>query len=704
MKSLDSGLIALALFVLFYELQFLGGLHLVLDSQVSLEWINNGGRPVSAFSKSAPAPSSNLIPPVIADLDDDGVSEILLAGGGNGIYVANWVGRQLVEKKFIQLSKVTGSTCNPEECRVLKMGAYCTQTNSTKQSVVVVTNSLDLLVFDDQLELLWASAIPDDSKLRLVDDKGLYEIALLGFPVPIWRGDRGAITVGIRPHVQAEIDAEKWHHETDYLRQQSEKQKEAPANDATAEDILRDLFSSTASTQSLQENHVNYFCFDSSDGSLRWRYLTSIPDADEFGRYEKPPPAANAAETDAESEGREFREGEILDLQPEPFYEQVDAMMSSHSWKLHVAAQSMHFDHRPWTTFHDSVVESLPHAWFSTDDTTLELLHFQTQFDVDRRKKKKVSWGQEAVGIAAASSQNQDVASTTRTLPPNTLVAHTSLGLEAIHLYTGKPLTSLSLRHHSLYEDINGDHSIDQVWTRVGREAGRMAHGGSELACSVLIGSGVPHVKRVTFNTSLCAVSSPSWFSSVPTFEGSDLEVLHPVIMTHHTPYDYLLNIAPTDQRLFFFLSNGVLTSLVPFKESLWQLQTDAAWSVKNPLLQQMKPSLTLYPLTTVLDGEEALLVVASRLVLISPSGSILASTALLPHVPTAAPALGDFDNNGLMDLILRTEDSFLLYSLRGSTSNMIFSVVMALLLVGILLSVSRRFLHASTASTKKLA
>lgn len=35
-----------------------------------------------------------------------------------------------------------------------------------------------------------------------------------------------------------------------------------------------------------------------------------------------------------------------------PFYSKADAIMSSHSWKLHVASQSLHFDHKNWMEFH----------------------------------------------------------------------------------------------------------------------------------------------------------------------------------------------------------------------------------------------------------------------------------------------------------------------------------------------------------------
>lgn len=53
---------------------------------------------------------------------------------------------------------------------------------------------------------------------------------------------------------------------------------------------------------------------------------------------------------------------------------------------------------------------------------------------------------------------------------PNVLVAHTSLGIDVLHLYTGRPVTQIFLRNHAVYDDFTGDTHIDQIWARYAKE------------------------------------------------------------------------------------------------------------------------------------------------------------------------------------------------------------------------------------------
>ncbi len=51
-------------------------------------------------------------------------------------------------------------------------------------------------------------------------------------------------------------------------------------------------------------------------------------------------------------------------------------------------------------------------------------------------------------------------------LPANALVADLGEGLEAVHLYSGRPLCALALAAPGLHADVNGDGVLDHVHVR----------------------------------------------------------------------------------------------------------------------------------------------------------------------------------------------------------------------------------------------
>ncbi len=50
--------------------------------------------------------------------------------------------------------------------------------------------------------------------------------------------------------------------------------------------------------------------------------------------------------------------------------------------------------------------------------------------------------------------------------PANAVVADLGEGLEALHLYTGRPLCALTLPAPGLHADVNGDGVLDHVYVR----------------------------------------------------------------------------------------------------------------------------------------------------------------------------------------------------------------------------------------------
>ena len=318
---------------------------------------------------------------------------------------------------------------------------------------------------------------------------------------------------------------------------------------------------------------------------------------------------------------------------------------------------------------------------------------------------------------------------------PNVVVLHTDKGLEVIALRTGIPITSLALPAGKVYADVDGDGVIDTIAIldsprSVNQHRNEFAHHQFEYAedtmlqhCMVVVMSGLP-ARSQLFNGTICSerpslresfsdhsesrhhslVREPPILYSKDT-EGVEHRAEHPTI-AHAIP----LVLRKLDQHLMkeskvkdvvVAIHTGVVTSYTGTGNFNWQMRTAPRWSAddeeENTLKDGEKEETKHVAIAAAVvafdsDAERAsgigghdsvysniLIIGESEMQLISREGEGL-THAELPKPPIAAPVLGDFDNDGVSDIVVVTDGAVLGYHVHVvKASNSVLIVLIAL-------------------------
>mmetsp|Transcript_10693 Transcript_10693/g.24562 ORF Transcript_10693/g.24562 Transcript_10693/m.24562 type:complete len:281 (-) Transcript_10693:1168-2010(-) len=242
------------------------------------------------------------------------------------------------------------------------------------------------------------------------------------------------------------------------------------------------------------------------------------------------------------------------------------------------------------------------------------------------------------------------------------MVARRRHGLEVLHLYTGRILTRLPLTEsHGAVEqahgDINGDSKVDHVvsLSSEATEGLERPHrfGVSTAACVAIARSGVP-MHDVLWNASTCG---PNTRIRLPKHTTTA-----PLLVPRSGVHD-----VSSKMDSVILMSSGLVTSIGPDGKINWVLSTEASWQIDVAVaptrgMPSMMPSLSLLHLG---DAEEPkILAVGERVAcLISVRGHGTPCTRL-PSAAIAPPTLGDFDGDGVADVIITGRTSY--YGLRA--------------------------------------
>jgi len=153
------------------------------------------------------------------------------------------------------------------------------------------------------------------------------------------------------------------------------------------------------------------------------------------------------------------------------------------------------------------------------------------------------------------------------------------------------------------------------------------------------------------------------------------------------------------EQDVIFLVSSGRLWSYHNNGELNWYVDTAAQWNQKQTkdggwwwggspapndafLNSPVVSSLTAFRTEALPANKvENILCVGSSIVLVSPNGDILATTALPGGVPVSLPTVGDFNNDGLTDVIVVTPNAYYGYALESTTGSILFPALVILLL-----------------------
>eukprot|EP01041_Mallomonas_annulata_P005268 gene5268-10538_t len=657
--------------------------------------------------------------PVITDLDGDGSNEIVLITSDLTLKVLSADhGDQLTERIYTpkEISSTKLSHFNIKKGRIpiiLKTGYVDPYNPSTgrNQIIVVVREDWTVSCFNSKLESLWEKSISHKiHKMESLADK--YEISDISvFFTALSIHDHsnstststGMIIIGASMSLRDSAKADV--HVEDGLNSNSKSKSNSNSKDEKL--VQEDL----EAIQSLE--HYSVYALDGHDGSVIWQHDGSEVRAEQFSRA-----------------------------------------LPQHAYRLDTQELARQIHHgvgiNDWTVFRQSLLSELPHSWRSREDGSSRLAHFVRRHlgvgagqqsgkhkkgvaNSDQSGKRRA--GRTVTGHGRFTGIETEPLASNAVLPhhasehmshPNVLVAHTKKGIEVMSIRTGLPITSLGLAADRTYADVDGDGVVDTIMVLetdddVATHGMAFAHESGELQrCSVMVLSGLPPHTQL-FNGTVC-VRRVSMHDSLALSKSRLPETVAAV-----TPLVLSTRVNPTSRDakvmdVIVAVSIGVVTCYSGEGVYRWQVTDAPSWAVAVPVdsdrsLDQDKRSRPPAPHASVLpfdwdaqrveesgthDSSFAQVMVLgdSKLALISRTGDILTS-ADIPKLPVTRPVFGDFDDDGIIDVIVVTADAVFGYRLEvtPSAKGMLIAFLVLIVLAAVIFvaNVKSEIVHDSS-------
>lgn len=679
MRKRDLGILILAALTIFFSLQHEG------DFTFREAWLHLADD--YPFKHEA----ERLPPPLIADLNGDGRSEILVATHDAKIQVLEPHVKGMNEG-FTEARLISEVSLLPERVRIAAgrravsmatgfVDRVHKQGEIRKQILVVVTAGWLIMCFDHNLKKLWEADVQEDFPHGALHR----EIAISISNYTLKHGDVGLVIVGGRMEIQPNLYLDPFE-EAVIAEKNADRHRRSAEEKESSED------SSTKGGEQLR--HFAYYAFAGRSGLQRWKHR---------------------------SEDLPHHVADSSQLNPQ------------HNYKLDAhALNGRHPGEVECREFRESILGVLPHRWDRREDTLLELAHFRkhkrkllkklpgkrSSSSIHKPEDKHVFGKDTTKKITSAIDKVAEYATSGKTkkknlyVPiitnytqlwwmPNVIVAHQKEGIEAIHLATGRLVCKLHLQEGGLHADINGDGVLDHVQAVGGSGTEQtVATGTMEVLkpCWAVATSGVP-VREQLFNASICR-HGPFGVSRAfgRTFDATPLEVATPILIPRNDGHKHRKG---SHGDVIFLTSRGEVTSYFPGIHGQgairrWQLLTGATWSnLPSPAgIVEEKVIPTLEPLPLHVHGTHKAILVAGEqeAVILSPDGSQLTSI-FLPSPPTHPIIYGDFSNDGLNDLILVTSDGIYGFVQTRQPGALFFSsLVGCLIVVMVVILISQHF------------
>ncbi|KAK8964737.1 hypothetical protein KSP40_PGU019539 [Platanthera guangdongensis] len=686
MRKRDLGILMLAAFAIFFSLKHEG------DLSFKEAWFHiTDEYPIKYEAERLP-------PPIVADLNGDGKSEVLVATHDAKIQVLDPHGIQ-VDEGFSEARILAEVSLLPDKIRIssgrrpVAMAAgYVDRSYKhgeiRKQVLVVVTSGWSVMCFDHNLKKLWENNLQEDFPHGAHHS----EIAITISNFTLKHGDAGLVIIGGRMEMK--------HHTMDFFEENLLSDKTDDLNHRNASEKR-----GSGNGVSVDLRHFAFYAFGGRSGTIRWT-----------------------------------RKNENVQVEPSD----ASRLIPQHNYKLDAhALNSRHPGEFECREFRESILGVMPHRWDRREDTSLELSHFirhkrkllkkmsgkpstsALHKPVENNPPGKDSSNKIARAIGKAASYAGSAKQKKRHLyfptitnhtqlwwVPNVAVAHHKEGIEAVHLASGRTICKLHLPEGGLHADINGDGVLDHVQV-VGRNSAEstVVTGSMEVLrpCMAVATSGVP-VREQLFNASICHHSHFNIFqhsdftrSFGRTVDSSSVEVATPVLLhkddghKHKRSHGDIIFLTSHGQIYSTFvvawsLFGNVFSSRYPLIASHPQAAT-WSWSVTTGLTRALSTALmsigeatvvpTLRAFSLRAHSREEVIIAAGdhEAVVISPGGSLLASIEL-PGSPTHTLILEDFSGDGFTDIILVTSGGVYGFVLTRQPGALFFSTLVGCLLI----------------------
>mmetsp|Transcript_20779 Transcript_20779/g.36996 ORF Transcript_20779/g.36996 Transcript_20779/m.36996 type:complete len:767 (+) Transcript_20779:56-2356(+) len=576
------------------------------------------------------------------------------------------------------------------------------------QVIVVVTDSCRVLCYSNKLTLIWQARFECSlAEMRVAD------VSIMISSHSIMETDTGMVVIGARLYPKGKASRRRRLHKSmdsfdfdddddddvdddvDDDEGESDADSDSNDDDDDADALIGKGREAFVRAQKEGGGSYSVYCFDGLSGGERWTTTTS-----DFNPQIDP----------------EF------DLSP---LTSIESQRSSEHGKGELG----------WQTFRSSFMQRLPHLWFGSDDSRLDLAHFNKRRSgksVAKKQRKRRKEADRKLVHQLPGSEVPHLPDLVRPhleqehiKHPNMILSHLKDGMHAIHLYTGRPVASITLKSYALHADVNADGVLDHIeaiggwvtpWFNNEFAQKTTSHMHQHLPkslprCLVLVTTGIPPTSRL-LNATICPKkrhSRPRAGSFDYRFTESEMgyvTVANPSVVKRFSNKRKSKRGA-FELDMIFAINTGHVTSVGPKGKQNWQVHTQSGWS--NLYSQTHKshgsgladsevihagfvPSTSrLFTLANEPNSPENILVVGETvLTVLSPGGSVRA-TADIPAVPIARPIFGDFSGDGYTDIIIWTSDGLHGYVLRRRRATQLFVLLIgaAVVALGVALAFS---------------
>jgi outer membrane protein assembly factor BamB len=635
--------------------------------------------------------SSSMVQPVICDLNGDGKKEVVMITKSADDLILKVLSADPPNKdksKIYTPLEIASVSLSPTKVLkgrnpvALKTG-YVDSYDAVKgrsQVIVVVREDWTVQCFDSTLKPLWEKAIAHKTHEldTLINKFQIDEVALFLTPLSISETSNGLIIVGANMKLRDPFSADSILLEEGLVMNENGELEHPEMRQRAALE------------------HFSVYALDARTGRVMWRhdgldirpdqYITGLPEfAYKLNMHDLMTSTHHAPSI---KDWSIFRRSLIAEL-PHDWHSTDDTTMRlAHFERQHVGAKT--------------------HA---RDKLPNQAARKTTSVAEKDKKGKVASTIAKAAGVRFTGVETPPL-SLTASLPhdaaehtdhPNVVVMHTSKGIEVIALMSGAPITSLALNKGRSYTDLDGDGIVDTIIV-LENELDASNRGDTYLDnedvelqhCSVMVSSGLPS-RSILFTGTVCARSHALQESMMVSPDGeyrkkARKDVLaarnarNPSYTTGQTLPAAISAASPVilktidaktlqvskSSNMVVAVNTGVVTCYGADGEFKWQTRGGPKWNVDLVNSHSGSGSAILFDSdASRVDSlgkhdnvyAQVLIVGDSKVSLMSRDGSFLASTDL-PRKPIAHPIIGDFDSDGVTDVIITTDEAILGYRL----------------------------------------
>ncbi|XP_046553197.1 uncharacterized protein LOC124262710 isoform X1 [Haliotis rubra] len=587
-----------------------------------------------------PTDEDRLPPPVITDLESDGVNEIVLITNDMKLTILALPEMQNKDEgtlpHVIVKHKVTLPLLNAKgdvvsRPIVMRTGftePYQSMVQVRSQVIVLATEDWQVLCYSPALELVWRTSLMPAESLKEAYVMTAMDVLVSSHSVK--KNDGGLVIIGgsmlHKTHLQTE-------EEMLHLRNHTE--------------------------ESLDRGHFSTFAVSGRNGSLRWSHLPG-----DFGEQPQ-------------------------DIKARPFNSSRQENGGEHHWKLGLRKNRLHKGEVPWRVYKDKIKSLLPHMWTGLADTKFKLARFQKEApvpetddeDEDQEPFQSTALKPEhIVGYAYGGLRPHSDAEHVDN--PNAVVIHRDTGVEVLNLLSGRPMTRMEfLPDSSIYMDVDGDWEPEKItWGQFK----------DHTVCYLEIWRQQP-IKEKLDQLAVCISKRMVWTRSW-ALEEDFYKKLPPYITQNVAKkkgiISHLLGRHLSSDSRFDVVSVTSLGRVSSFDlegNIHWQAQTVATWSTlavavrkdrkrkqasTKEFFDSFMPSRV--PMSVKVFGHKDTLAVAGFngiSVVDLKEGHVLAEHTI-PAPPTAPLFVGDFNNDGLNDVVLTCKMGYIGFVLQSKTNH----------------------------------